>query len=292
MAKQYTDEQILSDLQKLARELGRTPSINDIKEASKLGKCVSSRTFYLRFGSYNVAVEAAGLVPNPTLKMFYSKKYTNEQLIAQLQRLQKFLNRTPTSKDVETYCAELKMASASTFEHQFGSFMNALESAGFEDLYSRNKISNRPEGEIFTFLRHVALLTNGVVQSIAHFNKLAECHMYGCRAITLEKHFGSVEEAFAAAGLSIVVLDRQDRSDIYQEAARRDYITALQAYVATYHHIPSVTVMLEARKEGKFPYSCRRAYRLFGSWPKAIEAAGFDYKDVMRRRPVGRPKKS
>jgi len=57
----YTDEQLLAVLRDLAAELGRTPSTNDLLARRDL----PSPTAYVgHFGSWNAALEAAGLEPN------------------------------------------------------------------------------------------------------------------------------------------------------------------------------------------------------------------------------------
>jgi hypothetical protein len=60
----YTRELLISQLQKLAKQLERSPSWSDVSRASKQGACASSPTFAKIFGSFNAAKEAAGLAAN------------------------------------------------------------------------------------------------------------------------------------------------------------------------------------------------------------------------------------
>src|SRR5437667_10619066 len=55
--KKYSDEYLLSCIVSLAEKLGRTPAKRDLKSPT-------DRTFRNRFGSWNNAIEAAGLTPN------------------------------------------------------------------------------------------------------------------------------------------------------------------------------------------------------------------------------------
>lgn len=53
--EKYTEDELISELQKKAKELGRTPKMREIEIA---------QTYINRFGSFNKALEAAGLIPN------------------------------------------------------------------------------------------------------------------------------------------------------------------------------------------------------------------------------------
>jgi hypothetical protein len=73
------------------------------------------------FGSYNAALEAAGLRP-------LKRSYTREELIEQLQRKKESLGRLPLTDDV---IGDPDMASMKLFYDAFGSFNAAREAAGF-----------------------------------------------------------------------------------------------------------------------------------------------------------------
>jgi len=53
----------VAKLQSLAKELGRTPSQNDIKTASREKRCYSFTTYNRHFGSYHAACMEAELEP-------------------------------------------------------------------------------------------------------------------------------------------------------------------------------------------------------------------------------------
>lgn len=112
-------EQLIEQLQKKAKELGRTPTQREVKQDSEMA---SVKSFERTFGSFNKALKAAGLGVNIT-----RGSYTREQLIKQLKQKAAKLGRTPGAQVVDQ---DPKMASARVFRTHFGSFKKALEAAG------------------------------------------------------------------------------------------------------------------------------------------------------------------
>lgn len=55
MAKKYTDEDLIEILQQKAKELGRPPKTREVRQWG---------TIINHFGSFDKALEAAGLTPN------------------------------------------------------------------------------------------------------------------------------------------------------------------------------------------------------------------------------------
>jgi hypothetical protein len=114
----YTKEELIEQLQRKAKELGRTPTGLDISADPRLAHAA---TFRIIFGSYNQALVAAGL-------KILRPSYTKKQLVAQLQRKTAELGRLPVGPDIQ---ADPDMASWKTFFNVFGSYNLALEAAGF-----------------------------------------------------------------------------------------------------------------------------------------------------------------
>ena len=75
-----------------------------------------------RFGSWNRAKRAAGLVPR--------RFATKEELLRCLRELGEKIGRTPTAKDVDANRG--LVPSKSLYWHTFGSLTNALREAGFD----------------------------------------------------------------------------------------------------------------------------------------------------------------
>ena len=103
--QKYTDEQLLEIIKEKAKELGRKPRRKDISQADTIAK---------RFGSWNKALEAAGICAS-------RKKYTDEQLLEIIKEKAKELGRAP-------YRTELSQEKATV--KRFGSWVKALELSG------------------------------------------------------------------------------------------------------------------------------------------------------------------
>ena len=113
-----SDEDLLTDLQALAEELGRSPSSKDMREHGSH----SVNTYMRHFGSWNDAMEAADLDPPD------QNKITDAELIADLHRLRDELGERPTSTDVARE-GEYGLA---TYQRRFGSWGEAA-AAAFEE---------------------------------------------------------------------------------------------------------------------------------------------------------------
>jgi hypothetical protein len=120
LRRRYSDEQILAELLASAERLGRSPTMREF--AADPAASVHPQTVVERFGSWNAAKRAAGLVPR--------RFATRDDLIAQLRALGAELGRTPTGTDLQA--RKGTMPSKSLYWHVFGSLRNALREAGFD----------------------------------------------------------------------------------------------------------------------------------------------------------------
>jgi hypothetical protein len=118
--KRYTDEDILGQLADCARRLGRSPTMREFSDDPETS--IHPQTVIERFGSWNRAKRAAGLVPR--------RFATKEELLRCLRELGERLGRTPTAKDLDANRG--RVPSKSLYWHTFGSFTNALREAGFD----------------------------------------------------------------------------------------------------------------------------------------------------------------
>lgn len=118
LSSPYTTEQLIEIIQKKAKKLGRAPKSEELKERSSIMR---------HFGSYNKALEAAGLIPN-------QPRYTEEELIEILQNKAKELGRSPKIKEVKQ---------GVTIAYRFGSFNNALMAAGLPLNRKRRKTNDQ-----------------------------------------------------------------------------------------------------------------------------------------------------
>ncbi len=118
--KRYSHEEILGQLKSCAERLGRSPTMREFSEDA--GTTIHPQTVIERFGSWNRAKRAAGLVPR--------RFATKEELLRCLLELGERIGRTPTAKDVDANRGTCP--SKSLYWHTFGSFTNALREAGFD----------------------------------------------------------------------------------------------------------------------------------------------------------------
>ncbi len=130
--KEYSREELITYLQKAAKELGHTPTGNEI---NKLKGYPSSTVFADQFGSWNKALEIAGLMINRE-----KFNYSREELITYLKKAATELGHTPTVSEI----SKLKnYPSRTAFVNQFGSWNKALRAAGL--VINQAKIYSKEE---------------------------------------------------------------------------------------------------------------------------------------------------
>ena len=118
--KRYSDEEILGQLKACAERLGRSPTMREFSEDPDTA--IHPQTVIERFGSWNRAKRAAGLIPR--------RFATREELLRCLRELGERLGHTPTAKDLDAHRG--LVPSKSLYWHTFGSFTNALREAGYD----------------------------------------------------------------------------------------------------------------------------------------------------------------
>lgn len=116
--RDYTDEELIEMLREFAKELGETPTIQQIQENDTMP---SRGTYAYRFGSYGEACLEAGIEPNQA-----GGAYPREALIRELMDFAKENGRVPKQADLE---ADDDLPSAATFSKRFGSLREAFAAA-------------------------------------------------------------------------------------------------------------------------------------------------------------------
>lgn len=117
--KKDLKDSINAEIRQLARSLGRTPTIVDWKQQSpKNGvDCILNQ-----FGTWNNAVEAAGLFPNPTKKP-PRNDIPKQEIISELIRVANKLGRFPSHPVFSSHARILR----GPVERCFGSWVKAKE---------------------------------------------------------------------------------------------------------------------------------------------------------------------
>ena len=241
MPNKYTDKKLIGLLKVEAENLGRTPTVRDIKP----GRGMPSSITYIRtFGSWNKALEAAGLSIN-SLKF----RCTDDELIELLQSRARNLGRTPTVKDVGS---DNGMPSVVTYARTFGSWNQALEAAG---LSINNLKFEYTDEELIKLLQSRArnLGRTPTVKDVGSDNGMPS-------AMTYIRTFSSWNEALEIAGFSANQFDHTDE----------ELIDLLKAKARSLGRTPTVR---EVNPDNDMPSAMTYINR-FGSWNQALKAAG------------------
>lgn len=116
----YADKELLDYLKQFYEENGRTPMQD---EFARNPKYPSWSTYVHRFGSWNKALEMAGLDIN------YHASYTDEQLLNYLKQFYNETGKAPTETD---FRYNKKYPSITTYIKHFGSWNKALKLVGLD----------------------------------------------------------------------------------------------------------------------------------------------------------------
>ncbi len=125
-------EQLRKRIRSIADELGRQPSISDLR-----ARGISAQTAKMRFHvkTMDRLMEACGLSIMPAAnRVGAPSRYSPEVLIELLRDARSTLGRVPTTAD----CGAPLLPSSGSFQSAFGSWRNALKAAGF-GLVTRNR---------------------------------------------------------------------------------------------------------------------------------------------------------
>jgi len=237
--KGASEEGLLEEIRRLRSELGRSPRIDDLQKHGKF----SFSPYYRVFGSWNAALEEAGLEKNT------ERNISDRALIEHLQDLAVELGRTPKKQDLE-YFGE---RGSQVYFDRFGSWNRALMEAGLE-LNRRSSISREELIDEIMGVREFLEKTPTLNEVVAHgeFSKSAYF-----------SEFGNWEQALKSCGLEPIIHQKVEE----QEAAQD-----LERLAQELDREPSLEDLKERGKFGRRPY-----VRLFGSFIDAKKAVIPDY---------------
>jgi len=237
MSRKLTDEELLAEIHRLAED-GDPPTQSDISEKAKF----SLGPYRRRYDSWNNALREAGYEPNDTYGL------SETALIRELRRLANKLGTAPTVAE---------MNGRGEYSHQpyvreFGTWNDALHAAGLDP---RHRV-NISDDELLTDLGRV-------VDELGRpptFTELDDKSAF--RATTYFDRFGSLHSALKE-------IDVQPPSP-YEASASR-LIGQLQAAKQDLGRPPIYREVGEVTD-----YSVSTYEREFGSWHKALDAAGIE----------------
>jgi len=113
----YTEEELLGEVNRLAEEVGRVPDVYDLREEGKFSKCPYRQTF----GGWNNALREAGYEPNQRWE------YSREELLELIYNCSIEYIKRPSYLDMREFSGVSQMA----FINEFGSWRDALEECNF-----------------------------------------------------------------------------------------------------------------------------------------------------------------
>ncbi|WP_276301398.1 homing endonuclease associated repeat-containing protein [Halorussus lipolyticus] len=130
---EVTRENLLDALQRLAEELGETPTSMEMNDQGEY----SASPYQDEFGGWNNALREAGLELNQP------RRIPTDDLLNEIRRLARELNQTPTKKQLNEqgeYCSR-------TYQTRFGSWNEAIRQAGLEpnQRISKSAFRERPD---------------------------------------------------------------------------------------------------------------------------------------------------
>lgn len=146
MGGKLTRGELVEDLTEFAEDLGKTPTIREMREFGPH----SGNRYQTEFGSWNKALEEAGFSPNVTHNI------TREQILEDIERVAGVLGKPPTLNEMDKYGEFSKL----TYQNKLGSYVAVLEELGFEPTTSQYNFSNQDAPENKQATKNVRKLRN------------------------------------------------------------------------------------------------------------------------------------
>lgn len=236
----YSTEELIDILTKLAADLGQVPTRREMDERDGTP---DSGTYRRAFGSWNSALQRAGFKPTKRSQI------SDDELLKALRTVAVDLGRTPTMADIRT---RDDVPSASTYQSRFGSWSQAHREAGLEP---RTQEIHTDEA----LLEGISDLAADV-DSQPTADQMDERGPYAVSVY--QRAFGSWTAALRKAGFN----PPQHRY------ADGELLDALRRITTDLGRSPQVT---DAMEYDDFP-SLQVYYDRFESWENALEQAGIE----------------
>jgi len=249
---------IMQAIRDFARMHGRPPMRNDWRVA---GEHPNASIVARRFGSWAEALIAAGFTPNRI-------SWEREQIATAMREYARQHGHPPTTLAWKQRDRAGRWPAAATVIKRFGSWSAALQAARLPlSVQSTRPRSWKPE-TVLEALRDFTALHERPPNTV----ELAPAHGLPS-AGTVTRHFGSVERAYAAAGL-----DPPPSPNPASDWDQASSTAALAAFTREHGRPP---VYNEWQRAGPDHPGGATVKRLFGSWTEALIAAR-----VAKRNPV------
>lgn len=241
--KPQSEEEYLVDLRRVANELGRSPTIKEYNEHGKY----TEQPFYDRFGSWTNAIKRIDMEPR---KLWDIEK---ADLLADIQKVAAIYGRAPSCNEYLQHGSY----GANTFYTKFGGWRAAVEEAGL-DMDIPPGVDASDSDLIDDLVRVTELL--GKTPSQVEYEEHGKYSKS-----TLYRRFNGWNDAIERAGLEV----NESKPGYY--ATDDEIIEDLDRVLSKYKSAVPAQVYDE---DGR--YSWQTVTRRFGSWPKALRAAGYE----------------
>lgn len=249
-----TREELVAALQRLADELGRSPTMADLRQATGYPP---ARRFLDEFGTWNQAKQAAGL--ETFQQEGRGTNYTPGELLDRLRELARTTGGPVTQEDANN---SPNCPSAPTYQRHFSSWNEAKKAAGLETVDADETPVRYTDEELCDLLRRLAAAVDGPVT----IRDLEAAEGYPDHT-TFERRFGSWNEAKQAAGLDPVEKGQGQRGNTYSDEELLQLLRDCATEIGG-------SLTKEAVNQVKGYPSASTYRRRFGSWTRAKEKAG------------------
>lgn len=238
MPKKIPDEKLLTDLRRVAEDLGKTPTTREYEKHGTHTRDTISR----RFESYNDAIEKIGYIPNE------SKETSKEDILKDIRRVAESLKKAPTTREY----TQKGRHSSSLICRRFESWNAALAEIGYNP---NQPIHNK---KILADIREVSDDVGGTPSQVEY----AE---HGTHSVqTVVDHFGSWDSAIIEVGLD----------PIQTEISVETLLADIRRVANKVGEAPSVPQYLEHGNHS--PTTVQNNFG--GSWKAGVREAGFNPK--------------
>jgi len=247
--KSVTRQNLLCELSKLSKLLGRTPSRQDML---KKGNNITKRLYLYdrEFGGLSEACEKAGLVANLG---GIDLKYSEDDLLSHILDLAKSLGKTPTQNDIN----KAGKYTSGAYKRHFGTYNKALKKIAL----MHNTKFGITEKEIIEDIIRISLIL-GRSPMISEFDKLSSTvsHMTAYNKLKCNLGWNNV---LKKCGLK--VLNNRNIT----ETELKDEIERLKNKL---NRIPGYYDMMQLGVYSPETYADK-----FGSYVQALKHFGYDY---------------
>ena len=245
MVSEISNEDLLSELERLSEQISRTPRKQDMVELGEY----SCTPYQEAFGSWNDALKKAGLDVNRKTSV------SEDDIIKSIKELANELGRPPTSAEMCEYGTLTK----SHVRRVFGSWNEGLKEAGYEthiDLYITKKEVIDQIQDMYDDLGRTPTI-----------NDLEDADCFSLPVVI--RHFGTWNNALREAGVEI---------NEKHEHTKEHVLSAIRELADDLGRTPTATDMRELGS-----VSIKSAQNHFGTWNNALREAGLEINRVYKK---------